>query len=157
MLGASPQTPGIYRFGPSTGSAAFVGCWLAWSEWNYRWLPRAATVPGRARYSSVCQFHQPRMTCRATLRQPARHMNRVHSHGSSQGRGWDDETVVRKPEVVFRTPPHLTRRAVDVNPPVTMRARAANTAPATQQGRTGRLTSAARQKVFFETSSGRGG
>ena len=27
MLGASPQTPGIYRFGPSTGFAKWVG-WL---------------------------------------------------------------------------------------------------------------------------------
>jgi hypothetical protein len=25
MLGASPQTPGIYRFGPSTGFAEWVG------------------------------------------------------------------------------------------------------------------------------------
>jgi hypothetical protein len=29
--------------------------------------------------------------------------------------GWDEETVLRTPEVVFRTPPHVTRRAGDVN------------------------------------------
>ncbi|MEY3173659.1 MAG: hypothetical protein RLZZ436_1573, partial [Planctomycetota bacterium] len=63
-------------------------------------------------------------------------------------RGWDGETVLRIPEVVFRTPPPITGRAEDVNPPVTVRARAANTAAGAHQGRTGRLTSAARHTAF---------
>lgn len=43
--------------------------------------------------------------------------------------GWDDETVLRTPEVVFRTPPHVKGRAGEVNPPVTERANAARTEP----------------------------
>jgi hypothetical protein len=33
----------------------------------------------------------------------------------------DGETVVRTPDAVLRTVPHVTRRAGDVNPPVTVR------------------------------------
>jgi hypothetical protein len=58
MLGASPQTPRICRFGPSTGFAQT--CWLALSERKQEWLPKAATVPGGARHSWVqrtCRRH----------------------------------------------------------------------------------------------------
>ena len=40
-------------------------------------------------------------------------------------RGWDGETVLRTLAVVSRTVPHVTRRAGDVNPPVTAPARTA--------------------------------
>jgi hypothetical protein len=68
--------------------------------------------------------------------------------GKTCGPGWDDETVLRTPEVVFRTPPPVTGRAGDVNPPVTVRARVANTAAGVHQGRTGRLRSAGRHTAF---------
>jgi hypothetical protein len=66
----------------------------------------------------------------------------------SGGRSWDGETVLRTSEVVFRTPPSVTGRAGDVNPPVTVRARVANTAAGARKGRTGQLTSAARHTAF---------
>ena len=53
----------------------------------------------------------------------------------SRGSASDGETVIRTPEVVFRTCPHVTRRAGDVNSPVTVRARVARTASGTHQGR----------------------
>jgi hypothetical protein len=65
-----------------------------------------------------------------------------------RGLGRDGETVLRTPEVVFRTPPPVTGRAGDVNPPVTVRARAANTAAGAHQGRTGRLTLPACHTAF---------
>jgi hypothetical protein len=73
---------------------------------------------------------------------------RILSSSSGGAPRWDGETVLRTPEVVFRTPPPVTGRVGDVNPPVTVRARAANTASGTHQGRTGRLTSAARHTAF---------
>ena len=39
MLGASPQTPGIYRFGPSTGSTECV-------ERKQEWLPEGSHSAG---------------------------------------------------------------------------------------------------------------
>ncbi|MFM7056392.1 MAG: hypothetical protein ACKO2P_05665 [Planctomycetota bacterium] len=65
------------------------------------------------------------------------------------GRSWDGETVLRTPDFGLWIGSSMTRRAVDVNPPVTVRARAARTASGTQQSLTGRLTSTARYRTFF--------
>jgi hypothetical protein len=71
-------------------------------------------------------------------------------------RGWDGETVLRTMAVVSRTVPHVTRRAGDVNPPVTVRARAARTATGTHEGLTGRLTSTARLALSVQGVSTEG-
>ncbi len=66
----------------------------------------------------------------------------------------DGETVLRTPDFVLWIRPTVTRRAGDVNPPVTVRARVAGTASGTHRGLTGRLTSTARHRTFFCDSFG---
>ena len=81
------------------------------------------------------------------------------------GRGWDGATALRTPDFVLWIGPTVTRRAGDVNPPVTVRAnarvcRVANTDTGVAvvfamanvrcgRGVTGRLTSTARHGTFL--------
>jgi hypothetical protein len=67
---------------------------------------------------------------------------------------WEGETALRTPDFGLWIRPTVTRRAGDVNPPVTVRARVARTAPGTHQSVTGRLTSTARHGTFFVIRSG---
>jgi len=67
------------------------------------------------------------------------------------GGSWGCETMLRTPDFVLWIRFTVTRRAVEVTPPLTVSANAARTASGTRQSLTGRLTSTARTLRFCDS------